>query len=155
MFPRDVDYRQALARTLSNRGNVLRTRGYLKAGREPLAEAQAILETLVRDHGDIGSLQFELSWSYYHTALLHQSRDDFRAADDWLTKALSRLATKPALLRTTPRPGTSRGPSTDARAVREGLKLFHEGRTWVRRSSYVADEREDAPPDCEGAGCSQ
>ena len=141
LFPRDVDYRQALARTLSNRGNVLRTRGYLKRASEPLLEAQAILETLVRDHGDIGSLQLELSWNYYHTALLHQSRDDFRAADDWLTRALSRLAAKPALLRDDAQARDIAGAVYETRGtVREGLKLFQEAADDVAKAGeYVAE----------------
>jgi tetratricopeptide (TPR) repeat protein len=124
-FPGDVDYRQALARALSNRGNALRARGYLKQAAEPLAEALAILEKLANDHDDIGSLHVELSWSYYHTGLLHHSRNDYRAADEWLTKALNRLAAKPALLRADAQARYIAGVIHELRgAVREQLKLF-------------------------------
>jgi tetratricopeptide (TPR) repeat protein len=141
LFPGDVDYRHALARALSNRGNVLRSRGYLRRAAEPLAEARAILETLVRDHDDIGSLHVELSWNYYHTALLHQSRDDFRAADEWLTKALGRLAAKPAPLRADVQARDIAGAVHETRGtVRERLKLFQEAADdFAKASEYAAE----------------
>lgn len=138
-FPGDVDYRQALARALSNHGNALRVRGYLKRAAEPLAEALAILETLANDHDDIGSLHVELSWSYYHTGLLHQSRNDHRAAEEWLTKALNRLASKPALLQADAQARYIAGVIHESRgSVREQLKLFPDAVSDLAKSGEYA-----------------
>ena len=139
VFPGDVDYRQALARALSNRGNVLRARGYMKRAAEPLAEALAILETLANEHDNIGSLHVELSWSYYHTGLLHQSRNDYRAADEWLTKAITHLAAKPALLRADARARYIAGVIYELRgAVREQLKQFPDAVSDLAKSGEYA-----------------
>jgi serine/threonine-protein kinase len=133
VFPQDVDYRQALGRALSNRGNVLRARGYLKRAAESLGEAQKILETLVAEHGEIGSLHVELAWNYYHTGVLHQSRGDYSAADDWLSKGLRAL--KSALAGGDAQARYVAGAVHRARAtVREQLKRYPEAVDDVNRA---------------------
>ena len=97
-LPDNLDYREGLARALANYGTTLRMKGYLKRAAEPLAEALKIREELARDHPDVLPYSVELCWSYSQTGRLHDARGDFRAANDWFTKAIDRLTSDPAIL---------------------------------------------------------
>lgn len=89
--PSHAGYRQALARSLGNLGTVLRKKGYLRRAEEPLAEALAIRESLVREHPDAKEYIVELCWSYFQTGQLHVTRSEARTATDWFTKAIEQL----------------------------------------------------------------
>jgi tetratricopeptide (TPR) repeat protein len=125
--PGNLTAREGLAECLSNLGSILRVRGYLRRAAEPLAEALAIREELVRNHPEIGPLAVDLCWSYFHIAQLHLSRDDFRAAVEWSTKAIDRLTREPDFLDREPRGRNLIGKVYQTRtAAREQLKQFAE-----------------------------
>src|SRR5262249_17600268 len=97
--PANPDFREELARCLSNYAATLRIKGYLKRAADPLAESLAIREELARDHPDVSSFVIDLCWSYFQTGRLHQDRNDSAAAAEWFTKAIDRLTKESEILK--------------------------------------------------------
>jgi serine/threonine-protein kinase len=97
--PGDVEYRQALAASLTNQAIVLRKQGFLRRAAEPLAEALRIREQIARDHPDAWLAVVGLASSRLQVAELKRERGDNDGALEGYTQVIEQLQAAPDKLK--------------------------------------------------------
>src|SRR5262249_47075880 len=79
-FPARLEFRQDLAISYNNRGNLLRDAGRLQEAERDYDQALGIRKQLAADFPDQPALRNELATTCANLALLHQRRGDWAAA---------------------------------------------------------------------------
>jgi serine/threonine-protein kinase len=87
--PGTPKYRQDLALSHNNLGNLLQARGQFKEAEDAYRQALAILETLARDFPTVPDYRRDLARSHNNLGFLLQARGQFKEAEDAYRQALA------------------------------------------------------------------